>query len=39
VREPLHDGGCLQYGLEFVDIGMHDALAIRAYLGLREGLA
>ena len=38
VREPLHEGGCMQYGLEFLDISMHDALAIRAFLGLREGL-
>jgi len=38
VREPLHAGGCMQYGLEFIDIDMHDALAIRAYLGLREGM-
>jgi hypothetical protein len=38
VREPLHEGGCLQYGLEFVDLLMHDALAIRAYLGMREGI-
>lgn len=38
VREPLHEGGCLQYGLEFLDIDMHDALAIRAFLGLRESL-
>lgn len=38
VREPLHEGGCMQYGLEFIDIDMHDALAIRAYLGLRDGM-
>ena len=36
VREPLHPGGCQQYGLEFTDIVMHDALAIRAFLGGRE---
>ena len=33
MREPLHAGGCLQYGLEFVDISQHDAMAIRAFLG------
>lgn len=38
VREPLHPGGCLQYGLEFSSIDMHDTLAIRAYLGLRDGV-
>ncbi|MDE3011590.1 MAG: PilZ domain-containing protein [Pseudomonadota bacterium] len=37
VREPLHHGGWLQYGLEFVDIDVHDALAIRAFLGMHQG--
>ena len=37
IRDPLHEGGCLQYGLEFVDISTHDALAIRAFLGAHEG--
>ena len=39
VRAPLHPGGCLQYGLEFIDISMHDTLAIRAYLGALQGQA
>ena len=38
VREPLHAGGCLQYGLEFLDLALDEALAIRAFLGLREAL-
>ncbi len=36
VREPLHPGGCLQYGLEFTQVSLHDTLAIRAYLGAVE---
>ena len=36
MREPLHPGGCLQYGLEFVDISPQDAMAIRAFLGALE---
>ncbi len=39
VREPLNPGGCLQYGLEFIDPSLHDALAIRAFLGALQGPA
>lgn len=35
-REAAQPGACPQYGLEFVDLSLHDALAIRAFLGLRE---